>query len=406
MINQFKSHLILLVIAAILPGCTAIKAMKLVNSGEAVPGDYTESAVPYTMAGHPILIKARLNNSEKEHSFIFDTGALTMIRQEVAEELDLSKGMDIEAKDIGGKSKTIDLVKLDNIIVGNMEVRDCAVGVTDFSAMFAPSIAGILGSNFFRHFKVTIDYRKKEVIFSRETKQTVVQKKDIVIPFESDIKMGFAPVVKCEVDGKLKDTAVVDTGFPGIVSLPLAMVKKSNAFKEGNVIAAKGSMTRGMFGMSDEDYGLRIDELKVADLKLGNIPSTSHSLQNGHVLLGNKFLEKFLVTLNYPAEEMILTPYGTPFETNISSYGLALAKADNKTIVSGIWNNSSAFRSGIKVGDEVVRVNSIEAGTLSLMELIGLFLDEAINSLEVEFVNDKGRQKAILQKGMLLPNLK
>jgi hypothetical protein len=105
MINQFKSHLILLVIAAILPGCTAIKAMKLVNSGEAVPGDYTESAVPYTMAGHPILIKARLNNSEKEHSFIFDTGALTMIRQEVAEELDLSKGMDIEAKDIGGKSK-------------------------------------------------------------------------------------------------------------------------------------------------------------------------------------------------------------------------------------------------------------------------------------------------------------
>jgi hypothetical protein len=72
---------------------------------------------------------------------------------------------------------------------------------------------------------------------------------------------------------------------------------------------------------------------------------------------------------------MILTPHGTPFETNIPSYGLALAKADNKTIVSGIWNNSSTFRSGIKVGDEV------------------------------EFLNNKGRQKAILQKGMLLPDL-
>jgi hypothetical protein len=93
MINQFKNYLILLVITAILPGCAAIKAMKLFDSGEAVPGDYTESAVPYTMAGHPIIIKAKLNNSEKEYNFIFDTGALTMIRQEVAKELDLSSSL-------------------------------------------------------------------------------------------------------------------------------------------------------------------------------------------------------------------------------------------------------------------------------------------------------------------------
>src|SRR4030043_1474500 len=152
MINQFKNFLILFVIVVFLSSCTGFKAMKLVSGGESVPNKYTESVIPFTLEGHPILIKARLNNSQKEYIFVFDTGALTMIRQEVAKELDLPKGIEVEADGTGGKSKTIDLVKLDNVMVGNMEVRDCAAGVTDFSEMFAPNVAGILGSNFFKHF--------------------------------------------------------------------------------------------------------------------------------------------------------------------------------------------------------------------------------------------------------------
>ncbi len=398
--------MVLFVLAVVLPSCTAFKAMQLVDSGVVVPSDYVESVVPFTLEGHPILIKARLNNSQKEYSFIFDTGALTMIKQEVAKELDLPKGIEVEANDTGGKSKTIDLVKLDNIIVGNMVVQDCAVGVSDFSGMFSPNIAGILGSNFFRHFKVIIDYRNKNLTFSRENKQTAAQYPETIVPFESDIKMGFAPVIECEVDGALKGTAVIDTGFPGIVALPLSMIKKTISFKKGNAITAQGSMMGGMFGLADEDYALRIHDFKVGNVKLKNIPAISHSSKAGHLLLGNKFLDKFLVTLNYPAEEMILTPYGTPFETNIPSYGLALAKDDQKTLVSGIWNNSSASRSGIKLGNEVVKINSIDAKALTFMELIPLFFDENINNLEIEYLNGKERQKTILDKGMLLPVLK
>ncbi len=404
---HFLNYLILFVLVSLLQSCTAFKAMELVNSGEVEPNNYTESVVPFTLEGHPILIKARLNNSQKEYNFVFDTGALSMIRQEVAKELDLPKGVDVEANDTGGKSKTIDLVKLDNIIAGNMEVRDCAVGVTDFSGMFSPNVAGILGSNFFRHFKITIDYRSRKVIFSREVKKATARDNETIIPFESAIKMGFAPVIKCEVEGALKKTAVIDTGFPGIVTLPLSLIKETISFKEGNVIPAKGNMVGGMFGFADEEgYGLRIHKLKIGNLKLENIPAISHHSKAGHLLLGNKFLEKFLVVLNYPAEEIILTPYGIPFETNIPSYGLALTKKDRKTYISGTWNNSSASRSGIKPGDEVVKINSMDVNALSLMELIPLFLDENINSLEIEYLNAEEKQKTILHKGMLLPDLR
>lgn len=404
--NKFKHLLILLTLVAFLPSCTTIKAIKMVNGSEAVPNSHFESVVPFALEGHPILIKARLNNSQKEYVFIFDTGALTIIRQEVAKELNLAQGIEIEGNDSAGKSKTINLVKFEKVIVGNMEVRDCAAAVTDFSGIFAPNIAGILGSNFFRHFKVTIDYRKKEIILSQEKKRSTVQTNSLTIPFETDMKIGFAPVIECMVDDKIEGTAIIDTGFPGIVSLPLAMTKETNSFKAGNVTASKGSMTFGLFGRTDKDYVVRIDAFKVGGLKLKNIPSSSNSLKAGHILLGNKFLENFLVTLNYPMKEMILTPYGTPFETNIPTYGLALAKERNKTIVSGIWDNSSASSSGINLGDEVVKVNSMEVNTLSLMELGSIFLDMSINILEIEYSNDKGIQKVILHKGMLLPVLK
>lgn len=402
--NHFKHLLVLLTFIVFLPSCTTFKAIKMVNGGEAVPNSHSESVVPFALEGHPILIKARLNNSQKEYVFIFDTGALTIIRQEVAIELNLAKGIEIEGNDSAGKSKSINLVTLEKIRVGNMEVRDCAAGVTDFSGIFAPKTAGILGSNFFRHFKVTIDYRKKELILSRDKKQTTVQTNASIIPFEADMKMGFAPVIECMVDGKIEGTAIIDTGFPGIVSLPLAMTKKTNSFKAGNVIASKGSMTFGLFGGTDMDYGVRIDAFKVGDIKLKNTPSSSNSLKAGHILLGNKFLENFLVTLNYPMKKMILTPYGTPFETNIPTYGLALAKERNKTIVSGIWDNSSASTSGINLGDEVAEVNSMKVNTLSLMELGSIFSDKSINTLEIEYSNDKGIQKAILHKGVLLPD--
>lgn len=406
MINQLRMQLVLLLVVIFLSGCTGFKAAELVNSGKAVTNNDMESVVPFSMKEHPILIKARLNNSQKEYTFVFDTGALTMIRQEVAQELGLQKGIEVEASDTGGNSKTIDLVKLDRVVVGNMELRDCATGVTDFSDLFSPDIAGILGSNFLRHFIVTIDYRRKDITISRKENHTNAEYKEMIIPFKTSMKNGFAPEIECVVDGGIKGTAIIDTGFSGTVALPLPMVKKTNAFEDGNVIVSKGSMLGGMFGMAEDNYGLRMSELKSGDLKLNNIPTVSYHSKNGHLLLGNRFMNKYIVTLNYPAKKMILIPYGEQFETNIPSYGVALTKHDGKTVVSGIWDNSLASKSGIEVGNEITKVNSIEADTLSLMDLMQMFLDEKTDTIEIEFLNDKGRQEVSLHKEMLLPALK
>lgn len=405
MTTKLTNLLILCVIVGCFPACTAIKTIKLVNSGEAVFNNSQESVVPFTLKVHPILIKAKLNNSPKDYTFIFDTGALTMIRREVAQELGLPEGVEVKASGAGGKSKTIELIELKSIIVGNMQVIDIATGVTGFSEVFPPNIAGILGSNFFKHFKLTIDYQQNEITLSQDTRQVTLKDKEIRVPFKTDMKNGFAPMVECVVNGKIKGTGIVDTGAIFIADLPLSMMKKTNSYKEGFVLRADGSMGGGMFGKADESLALRVNEMQIGDLKLINIPSMSHSSKTGHVHLGNKFLEKFLVTLNYPSKEMILKPYEIPFETNIPSYGFGLTKKDKKTIVSGVWGNSTAAKIGMQPGDEIIKINSRETSKLSFIELIEIGLSEDINTIEVEFLNDEGRRKATLHKEMLLPAL-
>jgi hypothetical protein len=187
------------------------------------------------------------------------------------------------------------------------------------------------------------------------------------------------------------------------VALPLSMVRKSKAFKDGRLVTAKGSMSGGMFGMEAKSYALRMDQFSLGELQLSNIPATSHTLNEDCLLIGTGLLAHFVVILNYPAEEMILRPCDKTFANNISSYGLAPTKKDKKTIVSGVWNNSSAAKHGIQPGDTLVTVNGVDAGRLSTIDLMAIFLDEKREFIDIEWIDNKERRHARLYKQMLLP---
>jgi hypothetical protein len=54
---------------------------------------YTE--IPYKIEKGRIMIKAKINNSEKEYNFMFDTGAITIISDVLVPELGLKDGVTV-----------------------------------------------------------------------------------------------------------------------------------------------------------------------------------------------------------------------------------------------------------------------------------------------------------------------
>jgi predicted aspartyl protease len=401
----FIAQLLLLVFVS---GCSAIKAINLVNSSEVVITDDMDSRIPFIKKGHQILVKLKINQSREDYTFILDTGALTMVSERLSKRLSLPEGIEIDASGTGGNTRSINLVKLNSVVVGGMEVKNCAAGVIDFSSIFPHTIDGILGSNFLQHFKVTIDFQKHELTLSQDTTPVHAQDSDVKIPMELDMLMGFAPFIQCEVDDAIQDDAIIDTGLPGYVALPVSMIKKIPSFNNGSVVSSNGSMSFGLFGSGkNENYALRLNKAKIGSLQLQNVAATSHAHKNGKILIGYKFLEKYRVILNYPARELLLRPTGIPFEHNIPSYGFALTKNDQKTIVSGVWLNSDAFQKGLQPGDEILTINSIKMSAVpTIGELVLMFFaDEEQRSLAIEFSHENERKSVVLHKKNLLPDL-
>ena len=135
--------------------------------------------------------------------------------------------------------------------------------------------------------------------------------------------------------------------------------------------------------------------------------ATSHAHKSGKILIGCKFLEKYRVILNYPAKELLLRPTGVPIEHNIPSYGFALTKNDQKTVVSGVWMGSDAFQKGLQPGDEILAINSVKMSTVpTIGELVLMFFsDEKQRSLTIEFSHEDKRKSVVLHKKNLLPDL-
>ncbi len=396
-----------LLLLVFLSGCTAIKAINMMNSSEVVINN-VDRQIPFATKGNLILVKIRINHSMEYYTFILDTGALTMVSERVSGKLSLPEGIEIDASGTGGNTKAIKLVKLNSIVVGGMEVKNCAAGVFDFSSIFPHTIDGILGSNFLQHFKVTIDFQEHKFTLSQDTTPVHVQDNDIKIPIELDMLMGFAPAVQCELDDAIQEDAIIDTGLPGCIALPVSMIKKIPSFNNGSVVPSNGSMGFGMFGSGkNENYALRLNKTKIGNLQLQNMAATSHAHKSGKILIGCKFLEKYRVILNYPAKELLLRPTGVPIEHNIPSYGFALTKNDQKTVVSGVWMGSDAFQKGLQPGDEIISINSVKMSTVpTIGELVLMFFsDEKQRSLTIEFSHEDKRKSVVLHKKNLLPDL-
>jgi hypothetical protein len=391
----------LLSVGILISGCTMLKAISIVNSGEAISSHPIESTIPFDMKAHAIIIKARVNDSTKEFNFILDTAALTVVDQKTASELGLNGEVEVELNDSAGKTKKVKLAKLGILSIGDVKVKDSAAVIADLSDI---GCDGIVGSSFLRYFRVTIDYRHRLLTFSDSKKSVPANDGEVVIKFKPEMTQGFAPKIECTVDKSIDTDAFIDTGHPGI-GLPTEIMRKLKEFKEGEVLESEGSMSSGLAGSSDKDYLLRMDSLSLGKLEFNNVPCASSGTHE--VLIGQKALSHFLVTLDYPAGEMILKRYeNDKYETNVFSWGLALKRDKGRVVVKGLMKGSPAARSGIKVGDEVFTVNSMDVSQLSMLDLMALSLDDGIDRVEFVYSGNGGKKMVVLKKEMLLPLVK
>ena len=123
--------------------------------------------VPVYRAGRSLVVIARLNG-ERDARLIVDTGAeITVLSHEIVRDLGIvptSSSRTITLNTVGGTVRA-DMVRVDQVTVGGLEVRHVTAAVHDLPE--APSgVEGLLGLSFLEHFLVTLDAREGKLYLS------------------------------------------------------------------------------------------------------------------------------------------------------------------------------------------------------------------------------------------------
>jgi predicted aspartyl protease len=136
------------------------------QSGFAVtgPGSSAHAEVPFRLAApaKPLVLVPAFVNGRGPHTFVLDTGAsATVLSPELAAALRIETAAAEPMTGNGGMLQAT-LGRASSLTVGEAALQDVAVMVSDSLAdlggVVGTPLDGILGYNFLRHFRVTLDY--------------------------------------------------------------------------------------------------------------------------------------------------------------------------------------------------------------------------------------------------------
>lgn len=116
----------------------------------------------------PLIVLTAKVNGRGRFRFLLDTGAShSCVTPHVVQKLGLGDHGKAEALGAGGEM-SLALTKIESLAVGSAEVKNLTVAIVDVSHVtkLTKRLDGVVGNDFMRRFKVTIDFKKSRVIFA------------------------------------------------------------------------------------------------------------------------------------------------------------------------------------------------------------------------------------------------
>ena len=247
-------------------------------------------------------------NGGKPATLLFDTGAGGItIHRKLAQKLGVKPLASSRLRGVGdGESKAASIGIADEVRIGDIVYKDVPVTISDQKA--GGTDAGLIGSNIFHPFLITIDgpRRMLRLRLRRETAEIETAEYDAITPpGEEDFTrvrcFNHLMLVDTLAGGKKRGWFLIDSGASGNM-ISLALVRTLPAF-----VAPGGIQLTGVSGRVDQSYTVRGVDLLFAGFRNPNPEMHSFDFKklNKSVrteisgLLGFPTLETLVTTIDY-----------------------------------------------------------------------------------------------------------
>jgi len=129
------------------------------------PGAPAETSIPLEVAETVMLVQVEINGAPPAF-FVLDTGAsFTVLNPAYTRRFRISvppSAKKIELTVVGGGTVSAPLVRVQSVKVGALGVQDVDVAIHDVFPE-APEVAGLLGADFLKHFRFTVDRQARRL---------------------------------------------------------------------------------------------------------------------------------------------------------------------------------------------------------------------------------------------------
>lgn len=278
------------------------------NSPVSIPASYVKKL---------FLVKVKLNTNESM-DFIVDTGASqTIVDRKVAADtfLDKQQTMRITAASgtLNANTTLIEKFEIGGIKLSNVEAL--ILDLTPQSRQVGMKIAGILGTNVLSKFAVVLDYSRPVMVFHDSL--------DFKLPANignAPFRERLGPMVEASLDGGSNTTFLIDTG----ASMNYLSPDQAAGLNSTGVVSGKQAIEgTGLDGKPIKLRNVKVGKLAIANLLEKDVAFVSpvdglpNTKRNGYFdatglgILGNPFLENYIVVFDYRQSRLGLSPNPT-----------------------------------------------------------------------------------------------
>jgi len=237
-------------------------------------------------------------------------------------------------------------------------------------------VHGILGANFFKNYKVKIDYRRRNITFY---KHEFFKKKEIrgYSKMPIVIERGKPYLTTTTTLQNLKEVStkyLIDTG----AGVELIINTNTDPNLELPAQTLRGNIGTGLGGYL-EGYVGRVNQLTLGEYELSDvltsfqeqtasIDSIYFNSRNG--IIGNNILNRFTVIIDYYKEELYLKKNRSFKKKFIyDRSGLTLigtGRSFKNIIIQDVLEGSPAWEAGLRRGDQVKLINGLASDFLGI----------------------------------------
>lgn len=331
---------------------TSSQVLEMVNTVKSDDRGFTYE-IPFDYRNGMIVIKVKVGGGL--YDYIFDTGGYNNITPKIQQ---LNHFPVLTKQEVGSTNqlkRKVAIMKVDSVGIGGLVFKDVAMLEMDYSNVptFQCGIdGGLIGASIIKKYIWQIDYPNKKIIVTDQLKNLPGIQGATRLPVTFNSRQ--MPFIDVLVDGH-HEKMMFDLGSGSQFSMTKKSAERYGRLK--GAITIFGGATEGGNGVVRQDVKVfKAAEIKMGSLSLVNRP-VLYAATNNENLVGNHMIRDHVITLNFPENEMYLSPIADQAEQGWSSFGFSVEQDGGKLIVGTLYSGLVGERQGLKLRDEILAVD-------------------------------------------------